>query len=136
MAEKLSLRIDNGVRIIEVNDDGDTINLNLGDSEFQKKGMEIYNALTEKIKIMEAITEETDENLQKIEDIRKSMVKSIDDWIGKDTCKKVFGNISPSLDLITIFISEIIPFIEEYNDNREKRTQKVMNKYNPNRKGR
>lgn len=136
MAEKLSLRIDNGVRIIEVNDDGDTINLNLGDSEFQKKGMEIYNALTEKIKIMEAITEETDENLQKIEDIRKSMVKSIDDWIGKDTCKKVFGNISPSLDLITIFISEIIPFIEEYNDNREKRTQKVMSKYNPNRKGR
>lgn len=136
MAEKLSLRIDNGVRIIEVNDDGDTINLNLGDSEFQKKGMEIYNALTEKIKIMEAITEETDENLQKIEDIRKSMVKSIDDWIGKDTCKKVFGNISPSLDLITIFISEIIPFFEEYNDNREKRTQKVMSKYNPNRKGR
>ena len=136
MAEKLSLRIDNGVRIIEVNDDGDTINLNLGDSEFQKKGTEIYNALTEKIKIMEAITEETDENLQKIEDIRKSMVKSIDDWIGKDTCKKVFGNISPSLDLITIFISEIIPFFEEYNDNREKRTQKVMSKYNPNRKGR
>ena len=136
MAEKLSLRIDNGVRIIEVNDDGDTINLNLGDSEFQKKGTEIYNALTEKIKIMEAITEETDENLQKIEDIRKSMVKSIDDWIGKDTCKKVVGNSSPSLDLITIFISEIIPFFEEYNDNREKRTQKVMSKYNPNRKGR
>lgn len=134
--EKLSLRIDNGIRVIEVNDNGDTITLNLGDSEFQKKGSEIYKTLSEEIKKLDNIAEETEENLEKIENFRKNVENSIDVWLGKDTCKKVFGDISPSLDLMAIFLGEIIPFFEEYNENREKRTQNVMNRYNPNRKGR
>lgn len=136
MAEKISLRIDNGVRVIDVNDNGDTITLRLGDSEFQKKGYEINRTLIEEVKKIENITEETEENIEKIENFRKSVENSIDEWLGKDTCKKVFGDISPSLDLMTIFFGEIIPFFEDYNERREKHAQKVMNKYNPNRKGR
>lgn len=136
MAEKLSLRIDNGIRNIEVNDKGDTITLRLGDSNFQKKGMEIHKTLVEKVKEIENITEENEANSEKIENFRKSVEISINEWLGEDTCKKVFGDISPSLDLMAILFSEIIPYFEEYNDSREKRTQKVMNKYNPNRKGR
>lgn len=135
MEQNLSLRIDNGIRVINVNDNGDTITLKLGDSEFQKKGIEIYDTLIKELKNLEDITTETTENTQKIEEFRKHIVKSIDEWIGNDTCYKIFGDISPSLDLITILFDELMPFIEDYNINREKRTQKITAKYNPARKG-
>lgn len=136
MAEKLSLRIDNGVRVIEVNDNGDTITLKLGDSEFQKKAYAIQKSLAEKFKEIENAEDITDENDERLEDFRKSMIKSIDEWIGENTCQKVFGNISPSLLLLSYFLDDIIPYIVEYNNMQEKRSNQIMNKYNPNRKGR
>lgn len=134
MAERLSLRIDNGVRIIEVNDNGDTIALRLGDSEFQKKGVEAYQTLQNSISQLEDTAEE--ENEQILENFRNVVEKSIDDWIGEGTCKKVFGDISPSLDLLAYFFDEIIPIINEYNTKQANRNKQITNKYNPSRKGR
>lgn len=135
MTEKLSFRIDNGVRNIEVNDNGDTITLKLGDTNFQKKTFELYSSLGDKIKIAETLKEETPENIQKIDDIIQSTTNDIDNWLGKDTCKKIFGDILPSMNLIAELFDAIIPYIEEYNENRKRREQQRMTRYNPNRKG-
>ena len=48
-------------------------------------------------------------------------------WV-KGTCRKVFGDIVPSVDLYVDFINQLAPYFEKYGKERQK---KLMQKYNP-----
>ncbi len=52
--------------------------------------------------------------------------------MGEGTCRKVFGDIVPSVDLYVDFINQLAPYFEKYGKERQK---KLMQKYNPNRRG-
>ena len=56
----------------------------------------------------------------------------VDGLLGEGTCRKVFGDIVPSVDLYVDFINQLAPYFEKYGKERQK---KLMQKYNPNRRG-
>ena len=90
---------------VQVNDNGDTIVCNFGSQEF-------YADFTELI-----------DNLEKV----KKYVST-----GERTCKKVFGEITPSPILITDFFDQIIPIAQRYANGRNK---ELWEKYSRERDG-
>jgi hypothetical protein len=56
----------------------------------------------------------------------------IDSVFGADTCRKVFGDIVPSLDHVALFIEALNPYFDQYAKDRHKA---VKGKYNAGRKG-
>lgn len=127
------IRISNGVKKIEVNDDGEFILLPVSDDGFvlsfyrlmediKKRG----NELSEEIG-----GEETVDSVEKIVAVEREIKQKVDALFGDGTCKKVFGDILPSMDLFVEFFGSLVPFLEEY---KNERTAK-MEKYNAGRTG-
>lgn len=127
------IRISNGVKKIEVNDDGEFILLPVSDDGFvlnfyrlmediKKRG----NELSEEIG-----GEETVDYVEKIVAVEREIKQKVDALFGDGTCKKVFGDILPSMDLFVEFFGSLVPFLEEY---KNERTAK-MEKYNAGRTG-
>lgn len=127
------IRISNGVKKIEVNDDGEFILLPVSDDGFvlsfyrlmediKKRG----NELSEEIG-----GEETVDSVEKIVAVEREIKQKVDTLFGDGTCKKVFGDILPSMDLFVEFFGSLVPFLEEY---KNERTAK-MEKYNAGRTG-
>lgn len=145
--DALKLRIDTGVRKIEVNDNGDYIMLQVADQSIPPKLRKFSKAIEAKIDKLreligsvadvEAIEELTDSevDIEAVEELAYEIgvfaKASIDDIFGVGTCKKVFGDIVPPLEMYKEFIEDIIPYFQEYALNRAKK----LSKYSPNRMG-
>lgn len=120
--------------VVKVNDAGETITVNVEDQLFVDK---FYN-LIEKI---EKAREEVDtkefkelserDQLKAVIEKTKVVMNEIDELFGEDACRKVFGNIVPSLFLIADFFEQMTPIAEQYMDERQK---KISSRYNRNRK--
>lgn len=142
-----SIRVDTGVKKIEVNDEGETISLNFADQSFPAR----YFAMVDEFKArQEAFEKEAaaldrayeEQQLSEYERSRQVAVFSlkvheffkdrVDGLFGEGTCRKVFGDIVPSVDLYVDFINQLAPYFEKYSKERQK---KLMQKYNPKRKG-
>lgn len=135
--EKLSLRIDNGEREIEVNDKGETIVLHLGDNNFVKKYYEIVEFVQSAEKDLGNYSSSDDkEKLEATCCFEKTLAEKVDNLIGEGTCMKVFNTNTPNSMLIAFFLDELLPFISDYADKRDKRFNNITSKYNPSRKGR
>lgn len=108
------------IKRIEVNDNGDYIELNFND-------LKLLDRVKEMLEYMQDVDEITEENARKV---LSDMATQIDKVFGKDTCLKVFGTVSPTPVLILDFFNQIIPlmekFAEEVNDN---------NRYSADRQG-
>lgn len=127
------IRISNGVKKIEVNDDGEFILLPVSDDGFvlsfyrlmediKKRGNELSGEIG---------GEETVDSVEKIVAVEREIKQKVDALFGDGTCKKVFGDILPSMDLFVEFFGSLVPFLEEY---KNERTAK-MEKYNAGRTG-
>ena len=112
-----SIRINNGVKVIEVNDAGDTIRLPLSDDSFVKGFYGLLNDIAETI----------DDVVKFDEEVRDKT----DALIGEDTCKKVFGDVLPSSDMFIELFTKLLPFIEDHTNKRVAN----MNKYSAERVG-
>lgn len=128
------IRVNSGI-VVNVNDNGDTIVVQTEDQLFMDK----FFALTEKLdKIAnEANASELEqkserEQLRFLMDRTKTIMEDIDGLFGKDTCKKVFGDIIPSPYLIADFFDQLTPIAKQYMDVRQ---EKISRKYNRKRKG-
>lgn len=127
------IRISNGVKKIEVNDNGEFILLPVSDDGFVLS----FYRLMEDIKksgneLSEEIGgEETVDSVEKIVAVEREIKQKVDALFGDGTCKKVFGDILPSMDLFVEFFGSLVPFLEEY---KNERTAK-MEKYNAGRTG-
>lgn len=64
-------------------------------------------------------------------DVGKYFVEQIDYAFGEGTCAKVFGDITPTPDLIQDFLEAMAPYFEEYKNKRKEFTSK----YSANRVG-
>lgn len=139
-----SIRVDTGAKRIEVNDEGEYITLNFADQslptrffamadDFQAKEPE-YRARAE---ALDANTELTEYERMRATaqlnlEFHTYFKEQIDALFGLETCRKVFGDIVPSVELYGDFLAQLTPYFEQYG---KERAEKLRQKYNPARKG-
>lgn len=146
-----SIKIDNGVRKIGVNDNGDYIELSVNDrdlhmrfaelmkwfDEKQKQVGETEKELSKKYGNAPVIAEEEDGtvtvNTSAVVDITaaetdiyKECCEKIDYVFGENTCKKVFGNVIPDFKLIMEFFEQMTPVLKKLS---MERAEKIGNRY-------
>ena len=116
-----SIRVNSGVKVIEVNDKGETISLPLSDDSFVKGKAT-------------AISEKKGDVLDTLDDIvafDKDVKEKIDALIGENTCAKVFGAVLPSSDQFLDFFAQLTPIIDSHVEKRAAN----MSKYSAERVG-
>ncbi|MBE5846241.1 MAG: hypothetical protein E7300_01015 [Lachnospiraceae bacterium] len=115
------LNLNRKVIRIEVNDDGDYIELNFGDADLPNRFMQLYSNLQtrlEKLKEDAAALEGDDkikEQLEYYSTAHREIMADIDNLLGEGTCKKVFGDIVPDVDLVRELFEQLIPIINKYS---------------------
>lgn len=137
------IRVNSGAKRIEVNDEGDYIVLNFADQSFPERFFSMMDRVTEianaaqgkEDKIKEENESGSMELLRAISSLNRevhtSIAAEIDGFFGADTCKKVFGDIVPGIDLIDDFFQQLMPYFQQYGQERAQR----MSKYSAARTG-
>ena len=132
------LRIDNGLKKIEVNDEGEYIYFSLNDTNFFSKYADLVTLMESKKGMYDELEDgETDhDKLVAIAKMRADtcaeVCGKIDEMFGENASKKVFGPIIPDEVLISEFFDAINPIIDKFS---RERAQQINNKYNGRRKG-
>lgn len=144
-----SLRIDSGIKNIEVNDNGDYISIPISDASFfERFGDMMKNFERKQAEIEQQGKELSEKHKDKSDDDADMIVDTIelysklckdvcielDNLFGEGCCRKVFVGIeTPSVELIGDFFEQITPFLQKY---AQERNQKINLMYNRNRKAR
>lgn len=143
---KDSIRISSGIKRIEVNDDGECICINVSDQSFIPRITSIYKNLAarsseyeeeeKRISEMDANTQEAilkklDMAAKHSECVHRDIMREIDDAFGDEVCRKVFGDVVPSVDMVCEFFEALAPYLQKY---MKERNDKVR-KYDPTRTG-
>lgn len=137
------IRVNTGVKRIEVNDDGDYITLNFADQSFPER----FFAMIDRVTDIAKAAEPKEEDLRKkypagsVElarafssfnlEFHTAVAGEIDGFFGAGTCKRVFGDIVPGIDLIDDFFQQLMPYFQEFGKERAEK----MSKYSPDRTG-
>lgn len=135
------IRIARNVKRIEVNDKGEFIELDFDDlnlpyryyamlKRFEKDRADFSRELTEKLKGKTA-EESTEELVEAERRLNIYFRDAIDEVFGADTCRKVYGDILPSIEMHLQFFDALRPFFEE----EAQRRQQKMSKYSAKRRG-
>lgn len=143
-----SLRVDSGIKNIEVNDNGEYISIPVSDAGFFEKFADLIRSFENK---QEEIEKQAKELSEKHKDEEENSVDAIIDSVklyselcqytcteldklfGEGSCKKIFvGNSIPGIELIMDFFKQITPFLQKYAQERNQRINLI---YNRNRKG-
>lgn len=132
-----SLRVDSGVKRIEVNDNGDYIAVNISDNSFFKRFDDFVAWLNAKNEEADRIANDSSgdftERFGEYDALCKEACAELDSLFGSGCCKKVFPDVeSPGMELIADFLDQIIPILQGF---ATERNQKITSKYSPNRKG-
>jgi len=129
---------------ITVNDAGDTITLNVQDQRFMHTVTALVSEFTENAQTYKAKCEEIaamphDTNEEKFAQLTAvaavsneicSMLKEkVDNVFGTDTCKKVFGDIVPSIDAFADFFNQLSVIIGERCSFRMEKLRQYTEKY-------
>lgn len=142
MSER-SLRVSSASKRIEVNDDGEYITLNASNSALiagfgkLKKSLERMTKQfeSEALAINQKDISEDDKRCEVMElncSFCKNIMRDVDELIGPETCRKVFGeNVVPDAFAIAEFFEAITPFIKEI---AEEQAHKIS-KYSADRSG-
>lgn len=128
------IRVRSGI-VVNVNDDGDTITINVEDQSFIDKLFGFYNridSVANEMNTPEMEEKSEREQLDSVIEKTKEIMKDIDGMFGDNACKKVFGDIIPSPYLIADFLDQLVPIANQYMDERQK---KIAERYNRKRKG-
>lgn len=137
------IRVNTGVKRIEVNDDGDYILLNLSDSSFPDRFFSMVDRVQEKAAAAEARAKELEQQCEHgseamlrasaslYRELHEAVAEEVDTLFGPETCRKVFGDIVPGIELFDDFFSQLMPYFEEFGKERARR----MSKYSAARTG-
>jgi hypothetical protein len=125
-----NIRISNSNKKIQVNDEGEYIVLPFSDQSFPNRYYKMIDGFTEMkkeidSKAKEVVTER--EIVVFISDIHQKAKEDIDMLLGADTCKKVFGDIVPSIEMIQEFFEKLLPFFQAYSEERKKEINRKFN---------
>lgn len=129
-----SIRINSGAKKIEVNDAGEFIILPLGDDNFIR---EFYKTLKEMQDSIQKIQDDKIKDddiiggMDQIITVNDMLTEKVDKLFGDGACRKIFGDIKPGHTMFVEFFEQIVPFIEDYQREREAR----LTKYGADRRG-
>nr|DAQ18420.1 MAG TPA: tail assembly chaperone [Caudoviricetes sp.]DAV48296.1 MAG TPA: hypothetical protein [Caudoviricetes sp.] len=126
-----SIRVNSGVKVIEVNDKGETISLPLSDDSFIKGFFGLLNETKDKAAAISEKNGDVLETLDAVVEFDKVVRDKIDVLMGENTCKKVFGDVLPSSDQFLDFFAQLRPIVESHVEKRAAN----MNKYSAERVG-
>lgn len=135
------IRLQRNIKRIEVNDDGEFITLDFDDlnlpykfygmiKKFEKDRARFAAELDEKLK-NGSLEDNADELIVAERSLNVYLRGAVDEVFGEGTCRKVYGNILPSVEMHLQFFDALRPYFEE----EAKRRQQKMNKYNAGRMG-
>lgn len=136
------LRINTGAKRIEVNDAGEYILLNFEDQSFPKRVFDMMDRTKARAEQAAEEQKELREKFPKDEDriralaelnesLHRYMMEEVDGVFGPETCRKVFGDIVPGINLFEDFFNQLMPFFEKYAKERAAK----MSKYRAGRTG-
>lgn len=118
------INFDNGDKKVEINDSGDYIVIPMGDNtfpqrviDFSKKAEEQYNVLLEKEIELKGSDIEILSNMRA--GILLNVGQLFDGLFGDGSCKKVFGNLAPSMDIMVSFMEQIAPLVNKFATERQ-----------------
>lgn len=134
-------KIRRNVKRIEVNDEGEFITLDFDDLELPYR---FYGMVKRLGRDRARFAEELAEKLrgkpagERAEELAEAERRfniyfrdAVDEVLGEGTCRKVYGDILPSIEMHTRFFDALRPYFEE----EAKRRQARMNKYSARRMG-
>ena len=137
------IRVNTGAKKIEVNDSGDYIVLNFGDHSFPER----FFAMTDRIQAMAEESEPEEAEIRERYEagsleltraltsldcrIHERISAEVDGLFGEGTCRKVFGDIVPGIELYEDFFNQLMPYFQQFGEERAKR----MSKYSAERTG-
>lgn len=137
------IRVNSGAKKIEVNDNGDFIVLNFADHEFPNRFFSMLDrveALAEEAAPKEAAIREAHESgsldfarsMTALDcEVHRRIMTEVDALFGEGTCRKVFGEIVPGIELFDDFFQQLMPYFQKFAKERAER----MKKYSPSRTG-
>lgn len=135
------IRIARTIKRIEVNDNGEFITLDFDDlnlpyryygmlKRLEKDRVKFAQELQEKLRDKTGM-DSAEELVNAERDLNIYFRDAIDEVFGEGTCRKVYGDILPSIDMHLQFFDAIRPYFEE---EAQRRRQK-MSKYSAKRSG-
>ncbi len=128
------IRIQRNIKRIEVNDDGEYITLDFNDQSLPYRFVQTMKDIYAKHAEFEKKISDSDNLYSIIElehDINLYFKEKIDQLLGEDTCRKVYGDILPSIEMHNDLLNQLVPYFEEYTKARREK----MNKYSAERVG-
>ena len=132
------IRVNTGVKRIEVNDNGDFITLSLHDNAFLENFFSLYEnlkkmaeesaqketAIRERYKDSADADGQLRETFSLYSEAGRSLTEEVDKLFGEGTCKKVFGDITPSFELFIEFFEQLTPYLQEFAKEKSRRISK------------
>lgn len=137
------IRVSTGVKKIEVNDEGEYITLNFADQDFPRRVFAMMDRVQERAdkakdeegEIVAAHPDGSFEQARALTDfnveLHRYVMAEVDGVFGEGTCRKVFGDIVPGIDLFQDFFEQLMPYFEQFGKER----QEKMSKYSAARTG-
>lgn len=138
--ETIRVNTNQDVMTIEVNDAGDTISLNLGDIAFTSRLLSLLQNFGEAAeKISGKVTELSGDNPEKLVrlmeladfnlNVCNSLKQRVDDVLGPDTCKKVFGDGVPGIPDFTDFFGQLMGIVNRFTGGQAEKRREMISKY-------
>ncbi len=135
------IRISRNIKRIEVNDNGEFITLDFDDlnlpyrfyamlKRLEKDRIKFAQQLQERLKDKSG-SDSTEELVEAEHDLNIYFRDAVDEVFGEGTCRKVYGDILPSIDMHLQFFDAIRPYFEE----EAKRRRQKMSRYSAKRSG-
>lgn len=113
-------------KIIKVNNKGDKIVLDLDDMSIKERLDKFRKTMDEfVVKIKESKDEE--EKYKHSLDMSKEAVKSIDGMFGEGASMKLFGNMSPTIDLVFEFCYKLNNLFPRLIKNKTENVERLIN---------
>ncbi len=137
------IRVNTGAKRIEVNDNGDYIVLDFGDNSLPDRFFAMVDRVQERAKEAVPEAEKIEAEHEKGSEVyvraaaaltrkvHENIMAEVDGFFGPGTCKKVFGDIVPGIELYDDFFNQLTPYFEQAAKERAQR----MSKYSAARTG-
>lgn len=128
------IRVDNGIKKIEVNDKGEYIQFSINDNKFIEGLGELVQYVDSEIEKANKEIEKENiyEKVKKKNAICREACKRLDTIFGENACKKVFGDIEPDEYMIGDFLDQVLELATKF---QKERKSSIEEKYSTNRKG-
>ena len=126
MSNSETLILTSNKKTIKVNNKGDEIVLDLDDMSMQEK-INKFRESMDKFVVQIRDSKSEDEKYKYSLEMSKEAVVSIDDIFGENASMKLFGNLTPTIDLIFEFCYKLNNLFPKLIKNKTENIEKMIN---------